>query len=97
MVKFIKVNVGSPFKHEYFNVSSVIGVRKALTGFISQTTLLYETTKSPAYTLNSFEGGSNIGDYIIEAAMNANSSSHTSNVYYPEITQGTQPSVANIT
>tara|TARA_R110002073_G_scaffold263493_1_gene426579 strand:- start:612 stop:899 length:288 start_codon:yes stop_codon:yes gene_type:complete len=95
MVKFIKVNVNSA--HEYFNVSSVIGVRKNLTGFASQAIILYETTKSPAYTLLAFEGGSTIGDYIIEAVMNANSSSHTSNVYYPEITQGTQPSVANIT
>lgn len=94
MVKFIKVNVNSA--HEYFNVSGVIGVRKNLTGFASQITLLYETTKSPTYTLTSFQGGSNIGDYIIEAAMNANSSSHTSNVYYPEITQGTQPSVSTI-
>ena len=92
MAKFIKLKNGSA--HEYFNVSSVIGITKRLSSN-SQTILHYETTESAEYNLIS-EAGSSIGNYIIEAVMNANSSSHTSNVYYPEKTQGTQPSILYI-
>ena len=94
MVKFIKLKVNS--RHEYFNASGIIGVTKSLVGGLTGAILRYETNKSPAYTLIAYGGGSIMGDYIIEAVMNANSSSHTSNVYYPEITQGTQPSIDNV-
>ena len=94
MVKFIKLKNVSV--HEYLNVSSVVGVTKGLYGFFNQTILRYETTKSQQYTITAFPDKL-IGDYIIEAVMNANSSSHTSNVYYPEITQGTQPTIGSIT
>ena len=94
MAKFIKLKNGSA--HEYFNVSSVVGVTKSLTLLLNRTTLRYETTKSQQYTITAFFNRF-IGDYIIEAVMNANSSSHTNNVYNPEITQGTQPAIGSIT
>ena len=94
MVKFIKLKNGSA--HEYFNVSNIVGVTKGLYGSYNQTILRYETTKSQQYTITAFADKA-IGDYIIEAVMNANSSSHTNNVYNPEITQGTQPAIGSIT
>ena len=94
MVKFIKLKKGSA--HEYFNVSNIVGMEKGISGFISNIALIYETTKSSVIKLNFFGQNLRFGDYIIEAVMNANSSSHTNNVYNPEITQGTQPTIGSI-
>jgi len=94
MAKFMKVVVGST--HEYFNTNNIVGTEKQLSQFLSQIELVYPSVRSSSYKLQLFSAPSNIGDYFNQAIMNANSSSHTNNVYDPELTQGKQPTVSNV-
>ena len=94
MVKFIKiVNAGT---HEYYNANNIVAIAKLITNGLTQTTIYYDSTKSKQYNFTTYGQNLDVGDYIIEAIMNANSSSHTNNVYYPEITQGEQPSIDSV-
>jgi hypothetical protein len=91
MVKFIKLDIAGI--NEYYNANNIVAIDKKMTGTTTQTFIYYDSSRSSQYTFNTFVQNLDVSNYIIEAIMNANSSSHTNNVYYPEITQGKQPSI----
>lgn len=82
--------------HEYFNTNNILGTEQTIASTFVQLELVYPSLRSNSYKLQAFSVPSNVANYFNEAIMNANSSSHTNNVYDPELTQGKQPTVNNI-
>jgi len=94
MTKFMKIEVNGSY--EYFNTSNILATEKAYINGVTQVEIMYSSIKNPGFKLQEFGTSGKSPDYLVEAIMASNSTSHTSNVYIPELKQGSQPRIDNI-
>lgn len=95
MTKFMKIVVNGAT--EYFNVSNIISTEKTYVSGVTQLEIMYDSVRLPNFKFQQFFTAGKAPSYLVEAISIANSSSHTNNVYNPELRQGSQPIINNVT
>lgn len=96
MVKFIKFDVLG--KVWYINATAANAVLNTITGqYLIRVVFKYSANPNNTIAVDSYSGDYNLYSYILKAYRNAISSSANSPIYDPTITQGTQPTLNNLT
>jgi hypothetical protein len=95
MTKFMKIVVNGA--SEYFNASNITSIEKSLPSGVTQIEVMYSSLRTPNFKIQQFATAGKAPSYIVDAINRANSTSHTDNVYIPELRQGAQPIIDNVT
>jgi|TARA_B110001469_G_C9628405_1_gene313940 hypothetical protein len=96
MVKFIKFDIAG--KVWYINATAANTVLNTQNGpYLTRVVFKYSANPNNTIKLDNYSGAYTIYSYILEAYRNAISSSANSPIYDPTITQGTQPTLNQIT
>lgn len=91
----MKVIVGG--EHVYFNTNRIICTESTVSQFLCSLELVYSSVRNNNFKIQSFTSyNTEFMQYFIQAISNSNSKSHTKNIYKPELSQGTQPTVNSI-
>lgn len=92
MTKFMQINVLG--EHTYLNTNRIICTESNISNILCGLELVYSSVRNNNFKLQSYTSyNAKFMQYFVEAISNSNSSSHTNNIYKPELTQGNQPTI----